>query len=73
MIHGFLNDRVSLYFLAIIAFREVGMINLANSQAVINDREAQTGMAFARFALTLNATLTSMASAQAIPIWSEAQ
>ena len=106
MIHGDLNDRVYLFFLAHLTFREVGRINLADSQAVTIDREVQMGMASAQFAptlhevrkiyladsqvdlvdrevqmgmvstqfaLALNASLPSMASAQAIPIWSEAQ
>ena len=106
MIHGVLNDRVTLFFLAILTFREVGRINLANSQAVTIVREVQKGMVSTQFAPTLhevrkiyladsqvdlvdcevqmgmvstlfvqalNATLISMASAQAIPIWCEAQ
>ena len=72
MIHGFLNDRISLFFLAIITFREVERINLAIFQAVVNDREVQMGMVSTQFALALNATLISMASARVIPIQCEA-
>ena len=73
MIHGVPNDRVSLFFLAIITFREVERINLVNSRAVVNDREVQRGMDSNQFAIALNATLTSMASARVIPTWFEAQ
>ena len=73
LIHGYLNDRVSLYFLAILTFREVGWINLADSQVDLSDREVQMGMVSTQFALALNATLTSMASTRSVPIFCEGQ